>query len=362
MDASSGQARVPCKRPRAVPGNVRAWLQAGFAVALAYGVSNAAQAETLSGALTKAYRANPSLNAQRAGTRAADENVPIANSGYLPHASASADVGYLHNEFSEPTAAALGGGAAAAGVSGTTRNTSDTVPRGVGLQVTQTLFDGFRTPNSIKQAESNVFGQRETLRNVEQSVLQSAAQAYMDVLRDTAVLELRNSNIKVLEEQLRQTQDRFKVGEVTRTDVAQGEAGLAGARADYYTAQANLQNSIASFRQVVGEQPTRLEPAKPLERGLPISLAQAITISQVEHPNVQAALHNVDAAELQVKIDEGALYPTIGVTGSLQQRNDYQATSGANLFNASVVGSINVPIYEGSAPYATVRQAKETLS
>ena len=193
-------------------------------------------------------------------------------------------------------------------------------------------------------------------------MLQSAAQSYMDVLRDTAILELRNSNIKVLQEQLRQTQDRFKVGEVTRTDVAQGEAGLSGAQADFYTAQANLQNSIASFRQVVGEQPTRLEPAKPVERGLPSTLAQAIAISQVEHPNVQAALHNVDAAELQVKIDEGVLYPTIGVTGSLQRRNDNQAVSGANLFSASVVGSISVPLYDGSAPYATVRQAKEALS
>ena len=289
--------------------------------------------------------------------------MPIANSGYLPHATATGDVGYLHNEFSEPgSAAALGVGGAGVGGAGTVRSVTDTVPRGVGLQVTQTIFDGFRTPNSIKQAESNVFGQRETLRNVEQSVLQSAAQSYMDVLRDTAVLELRNSNIKVLEEQLRQTQDRFKVGEVTRTDVAQGEAGLAGSRADYYTAQANLQNSIASYRQVVGEQPTRLEPAKPIEKGLPTSLNEAIRISQIEHPNVQAALHSVDVAELQVKIAEGALYPTIGVTGSLAQRFDDQATSGANLFNASVVGSVSIPIYEGSAPYATVRLSKENLS
>ena len=366
MDGSSGHSRPPQPRWRAAQRLRACHLFVGFAALVACG---GAAAETLPGAQIKAYRANPSLNAQRAGTRAADENVPIANSGYLPHASASADVGYLHNEFFAPgssvssgAAAAGGVGGAAGGVVGATRSNSDTAPRGVGLQVTQTLFDGFRTPNSIKQAESNVFGQRETLRNTEQSVLQSAAQSYMDVLRDTAVLELRNSNIKVLEEQLRQTQDRFKVGEVTRTDVAQGEAGLAGSRAEYYTAQANLQNSIASFRQVVGEQPTRLEPAKPVEKGLPQSLASAIGISQVEHPNVQAALHNVDAAELQVKIAEGVLYPTIGVTGSVQRRDDYQATSGANLFNASVVGSITVPIYEGSAPYATVRQAKETLS
>ena len=368
MNGSSEPSRATVWRRGPLPARRIGRVFAAFGILAASGGGiGAVRAETLPGALVKSYKANPTLNAQRATTRAADENVPIANSGYLPHAVATGDVGYLHNEFSSPGSSAgglggFGGAGGGGGVGGTTRSTTDTVPRGVGVQVTQTLFDGFRTSNSIKQAESNVFGQRETLRNVEQSVLQSAAQSYMDVLRDTAVLELRNSNIKVLEEQLRQTQDRFKVGEVTRTDVAQGEAGLAGSRADYYTAQANLQNSIASFRQVVGEQPTRLEPAKPIEKGVPTSLAAAITISQVEHPNVQAALHNVDTAELQVKIAEGVLYPTIGVTGSLAQRYDYSATSGANLFNASVVGSISVPIYDGSAPYAQVRQAKENLS
>ena len=187
------------------------------------GVAAGPRAESLSGALVKAYRANPSSthNAREHAPRTRMSRSP--NSGYLPHASATADVGYLHNQISTPNRAAAGI-AVGGGAGGRTRSISDTAPRGVGLQVTKTLFDGFRTPNSIKQAESNVFGQRETLRNTEQSVLQSAAQAYMDVLRDTAVLELRNSNIKVLDEQLRQTQDRFKVGEVTRTDVAQARS------------------------------------------------------------------------------------------------------------------------------------------
>ncbi|MCW6507164.1 TolC family outer membrane protein [Hyphomicrobiales bacterium BP6-180914] len=350
-------------------------------------------AETLNGALVKAYYNNPSLNAQRAGTRAADENVPIATSGYLPHVAATGDVGYQYSNASGAGTTASSAVSAATGATGNTGSTgvggatgvggtagstgtttglgsttssgaagvADTVPRGVGLQVSQTLFDGLRTTNSVRQAESNVFGSRETLRNTVQSVLQSAAQSYMDVLRDTATLELRNSNIKVLDEQLRQTNDRFKVGEVTRTDVAQAESGLAGARADYYTAQANLQNSIASFRQVVGEQPTRLEPAQPLTRGLPTSLAQAITVSQVEHPNVQAALHNVDVAELQVKIAEGALLPTVSLSGSVAQRYDVSNVAGSSAFVGFVGGAINVPIYEGSAPYATIRQAKESL-
>ena len=364
-------------------------LLAGAAVSPAWG-------ENISSVLAKAYRNNPSLNAQRAGTRASDENVPIAESGYLPHVSASADVGFQHSDaflagtsasassttgstgLGSGTGSSIGSstGTGSAGTTGTSSTTgtggtsnsssgasgvNDTVPRGVGLQVTQTLFDGLRTTNAVRQAESNVFGSREVLRNQVQSTLQSAAQAYMDVLRDTATLELRNSNIKVLDEQLRQTQDRFKVGEVTRTDVAQAESGLAGSRADYYVAQSSLQNSIASFRQVVGEQPTRLEPAQPLIRGLPTTLAQALGVSQVEHPNVQAALHNVDVAELQVKIAEGALLPTVSVSGSVQQRYDVSSVSGSSAFVGFVGGSLSVPIYEGSAPYATIRQAKENL-
>ena len=307
-------------------------------------------AETMNSSLAKAYVNNPQLNAQRAGTRASDENVPLANSGFLPKAAATGTVGFAHSDSN------LTGGVSGLGGS------NDTIPRGVGLSVTQTLFDGFRTPNSVRQAESNVFGSRETLRNIEQSVLQSAAQSYMDVLRDTAVLDLRASNIKVLDEQLRQTQDRFKVGEVTRTDVAQAEAGLAGSRADYYTAQSNLQNSIASFRQVVGVQPTRLEAARPLERGLPSNLSTAISISQVEHPSVQSALHQVDTAQLQVKIAEGALYPTVQVQGSVSKQYDSSNFPGSESFVGTVSGGVNIPIYQGGAEYATIRQAKENLS
>ena len=388
------------------------------------------RAENLPDALSKAYFNNPNLNAQRSTTRAADENIPIANSGYMPHVSATGDLGAQYQQYSGPlttNTANIGGGtggtgtlggttgstgtgvtgttgasgalgptgigtgtgsgtgtgtlasrALAASTGNTTGNTTGTssstlggptrtdtsgtvIPRGAGITVTQTLFDGLRTTNNIRSAESNVFASRETLRNVEQSVLQSGAQNYMDVLRDTAILDLRNSNIKVLEEQLRQTQDRFKVGEVTRTDVAQAEASVAGSRADYFAAQSQLQNSIASYRQVIGEQPTRLEPARPLDRGIPPALENAIAVAMVEHPSVQAALHGVDVAALQVKIAEGALYPTLTLNGSAQQRYDVSNVGGSSALVASIVGSLNVPIYEGGASYATIRQSKEQL-
>ena len=385
------------------------------ACALMGSLSAPALAENLPNALAKAYFNNPNLNAQRATVRAADENIPIAESGYLPHVSATGDVGFQHEEASgagfssssatttstnSGTSSSVGGTTAGTGSGGTFGSTSsgtagtsagtlgtsagtlgtaggststsssvggggggnvDTVPRGAGINLTQTLFDGLRTTNNIKAAESNVFSTRETLRNIEQSVLQSGAQSYMDVLRDTAILDLRNSNIKVLEEQLRQTQDRFKVGEVTRTDVAQSEASLAGARADFFAAQSNLQNSIAGFRQVIGEQPTRLDPARPLVRNVPTSLESAVAISQVEHPSIQSALHAVDVAELQVKVAEGALYPTISLNGSAAERYDVSNVPGSQAFVGSIVGQISVPIYEGGQSYAQIRQAKEQL-
>jgi outer membrane protein len=216
--------------------------------------------------------------------------------------------------------------------------------------------------NSVRQAESNIFGSRENLRNTEQDVLLNGATAYMNVLRDTAILDLRRNNITVLEEQLRQTRDRFNVGEVTRTDVAQAESSLASSRSDYFTAQANLQTSIANFRQIIGIEPTRLEPARTIEALLPKDLNAAVDLALGEHPTIQAAFHAVDAAELQVKLVEGELYPTLNVVGSVQHDTDYLGIRNATFLNGAVQGQLSIPIYEGGEVYARARQAKETLA
>ena len=134
-----------------------------------------------------------------------------------------------------------------------------------------------------------MLGAREQLRNTEQNTLLAGVTAYMDVLRDTAILELDRNNVQVLQEQLRETRDRFTVGEVTRTDVAQAEASLAGAEATVLSAVSTLQSSIARYRQVIGDQPTSLAPVKPIAKPLPKTLPEAITISQVEHPAIVAA-------------------------------------------------------------------------
>lgn len=320
-----------------------------FLAAALGALATPAAAETLAGAMAKAYGANPDLNQQRASVRATDENVPRQMSGWRPRVSATADAGVLHTETSGFASRASNG-------------QFNTLPRGVGLQIQQNLYNGNRTVNGVKQAESAVLAARETLRNTEQTVLLNAVTGYMNVLRDTAILGLRRNNIEVLEQQVRQTRDRFNVGEVTRTDVAQVEAQLAGARADALTAQSNLFSSLAVYRQVVGTPPKNLAPGKPIEKALPKSVAAATASSQTEHPQIQSAMHSVDAAELNVKLVEGELLPTLGVTGSLAKRWDYNGASGAQAFSAQAVATLSVPLYEGGETYARVRQAKEQLA
>ena len=337
--------RVNLKAQRACG---RVWAMRGVALAVVAGLAlggATARAETIGGALIKAYFNNPDINQQRAAVRVADEGVPKATAGYRPTVTAEGDAGVQQLEAAVPNAGGLPG--------------VPSQPRGYGLTISETLWNGNRTFNGVRQAESQVMQARETLRNTEQNVLLSAVTYYMDVLRDTAILELDRNNVDVLQEQLRQTRDRFTVGEVTRTDVAQAEASLAGAQATALQAQSTLQTSIANYRQTIGDQPKNLAPVKSLEKPLPKTLAEAIAISQVEHPAIVGSLHGVDAAQLQIKIAEGALYPTVGLTGQVNQRFDETGQTVPNhILTASLVAQVNIPIYDGGATFSTIRQAK----
>jgi outer membrane protein len=302
------------------------------------------RADTLKSALIQAYRNNPQLNAERARVRAIDETVPQALSGYRPTITATADIGVQHVQ-SETAAGTVQG---------------STVPRGVGITGTQTLFNGLRTANRTRAAEGQVFAGREGLRIIEQTVLLDAATQYMNVLRDIAILDLQRRNVEVLEEQLRQTRDRFNVGEVTRTDVAQGESRLAAARSSALVAESNLTTSKAAFRRVVGVEPVRLSPGMPVDRLSPASLPGAVGRGIVEHPQITSAMYGVDVQLLQVKIAEGALYPTVALQGSVQQRWDTSPQT-QQTFSASMIGQISIPIYQGGGEYSLIRQSKETL-
>ena len=316
-----------------------------------------AHSESLLSALARAYDGNPDLNQSRANVRVRDEDAPKAQAGMRPKANISASIGPQYGTIRLPAGRSQNG----------SRIFSNDefvgYPRGATLDVSQTFFDGGRTANSVRQAESGVFAARSTLRLTEQAILQNGATAYMNVLRDTAVLSLRKNNISVLEEQLRQTRDRFQVGEVTRTDVAQAEASLEQARSELYAAQAQLKTSVANYRQIIGVEPKRLEPGRPLDSMLPKSLYEAISVALVEHPGVTAAFHQVDAAELAVKVAESALAPTLSVNAQVSTQGDaFLGSPGSRTFNAGAFGRLNVPLYQGGSEYASIRQAKEQLS
>jgi len=333
------------KAKRPVLGGVSTRLLLALSMVAASGGLVPVSAETISGALSRAYVNSPDLNQQRAATRAIDENVPKATSGYRPTITGQAQAGVQY----------LGTNASGRAIN------SHTTPGSFGLSVTQNIWNGNRTINGVRQADSQVLQSREQLRQSEQLLLANSAAAYMNVLRDTAILNLNNNNVEVLAEQLRLTQDRFKVGEVTRTDVAQAEASLAQGRANAVVSQATLQTSLAAYRQFIGIDAKSLDPARPLERMVPRSLNDALNRSQAEHPLIQAALHNVDAAALAVKINEGALMPTVGVTGTLSRAYEQQGIVGMHATTASVIGSLSMPLYDGGLSYASIRQSKELL-
>jgi outer membrane protein len=326
-------------------------------LALLSGFQGQACAETLRSALARAYAGNPDLNQSRAAVRVRDEEAPKALAGMRPKANIQASVGPEYANLRFP-----------AGRDQTTGQRQFLLekytgwPRGTTLNVQQNLFDGNRTENSVKHAESNVFAARATMRLTEQAILQNGATAYMNVLRDTAVMNLRKNNISVLEQQLKQTQDRFQVGEVTRTDVAQAEASLAQARSEFYAAQAQLKNSIANYRQLIGCDPKDLQPGSSVETFLPKSLNEAIEVALVEHPGVVSAMHQVDAAELAVKVAEAALMPNLSLNAQVSNQYDsFLGIPGSRQFSAQGAAQLNIPLYQGGAEYASIRQAKEQL-
>lgn len=317
----------------------------GIAVLSGLGWSGLSRAQDLNSALANAYRVNPDLNAARANTRGVDESVPTAKAAGRPKVSATGDIGANSIDSKSPGR----------------RGHTELFPGGVGLTVTQTLYAGGRISAGIGAAESSVLAARETLRNTEQNTLLDGVNAYMNVVRDTAILNLRQNNVNVLMEQVRQTKDRFNVGEVTRTDVAQSEARLAGSRSELALSRSNLQASIARFKQVLGLDPKKLAPVQPYSLSrLPKSQGEAVNRALQDHPAIAAALHGVDVQTLQIKVVEGELLPTVTVQGNLSRRYDTQVEKDRRS-SASIVGQVSIPLYDGGSAYSRTRAAKETL-
>ena len=336
-----------------VPGRARPGLRLGnvvrpLAVALMLSTSvvgltaKPASAESLRDALAAAYRYNPRLDAERARLRAIDEEVARANSGYRPNISSSADVGYQRNNTGPPSVA-----------------DGENNPKGYQVTASQNIFNGFRTMNGVREAEATVRAGRETLRSVEQEVLLQAVTAYMDVVRDQAIVRLRENNVTVLTRELKATQDRFSVGEVTRTDVAQAQARRAGAVSQLDLARANLKTSRATYERVVGSPPSNLREQRPHTKLIPRTREDAIGAAMRESPSVVAALYREQAARHNVDKVWGELLPSVNVDASYTHRyNPSRVTDDSEV--GTVTGRVTVPLYQQGEVQPRVRQSKHT--
>jgi outer membrane protein len=348
-------------------------LSGGAALVIAFLViavlGRPAYAETLEQALSNAYLINPVLNAERARLRATDEQVALAKSGLRPFISGSADTNYVNqnseikqsrNKNSFIDLGDLGqfpidtggssGGATSDGV---------THPGGYSVQLTQPLFEGFQNLNAIRQAKSTVQAARESLRTVEQTVLLDATTAYVNVVRDTAIVKLRENDVTVLTEQLKATKDRFDVGEVTRTDVAQAEARRSEALATLAAAQANLKTSRAAYEQIIGHPPGDLVTPPSIRHLLPTNLDTAMTLGDGENPIILAAVYQEEASLYAVEQIMGEFLPEVTLEAQYEKRFDQSQTL-KELETTTVTGRVNVPFYQGGGVSARVRQAKET--
>ncbi|MDX2259709.1 MAG: TolC family outer membrane protein [Hyphomicrobiaceae bacterium] len=317
---------------------------------------SAAHAESLNDALSSAYRYNPRIDAERARLRATDESVPRALSGYRPRINATGDVTIQDNRTRFRDEDVINRNTQ----SGSSGRTGDTIhPRGYGFSVQQNLFDGFQTPNAVGEAESNVRAGRESLRDVERQVLLDAATAYMDVVRDQAVVRLQDNNVNVLTRELTATQDRFNVGEVTKTDVAQARARRAGAVSSLDLARANLKSSRARYERVVGNAPSNLVDPPVPTRALPSSLDAALNTALNESPVVLASLYLEQASRYAVDVVRAELLPVLNLEGTYSNRFSTSSTVAENE-TTTLAGRLSVPIYEGGEVSARVRAAKHT--
>jgi len=314
--------------------------------------SYAASADTLKDAMAAAYASNPQLLAQRAALRAVDEGVSRAKSGYLPNLSGNWSYSDTKRDVIVP---------------GSPESQSDSNSDGYSLTAQQNLFRGFQDKNSTSQAKSAVKASRAQLQSVEQQILLGAVTAYMNVVRDVATVDLRQNNIQVLERQLQASQDRFRVGEVTRTDVAQSEARLENAKSALLSADAALAASRAQYRRVVGQTPGTLEtPATKPE--LPVNLDAAIELAMELSPGVLSARYNEQAAKYAVRSAKGALLPSVDAQASYSDFNSGGFNSATGFASDQTTQSkslsvrVTVPLYAGGARYSDVRRAKQVRS
>ena len=315
-----------------------------------------AQAQTLTQALADAYNTNPQLLAQRALLRATDEQVPQALANWRPTVNFAGTVGGSRSAF-------ISGSTGQARPNGSTGLSSYSTfyQNSLNLQVTQQIYSGGRTAAQTSQAINFVQSARAETLAVETSVFQAVAMAYLDVVRDQALLQVNQNNVAVLRKQLEATQDRFRVGEVTRTDVAQAEASLAQAVGQLVTAQGNLEISREEYVRAVGHPPGTL--MLPRDRpALPATGEEAASLAGNNNFSVISANFAELAARDNVDFVRGQLQPQISIVGTLNRSLAPSVTlNGSREQSGAIAAQMTIPLYEGGAIYSQTRQAQQTV-
>jgi outer membrane protein len=319
---------------------------AGLAALLA---GEVAQADTLREALARTYNSNPTIMAQRAQLRTLDEGVNVARAGLRPQVTGIAGV----NQDILTTRQATG------------RNLS------AGVDISYPLFNGGRVRNQIRAADERVLAGRANLRATEGDVFTEAVAAYMDVIRDRSIVELNRNQVSVLQTNLQASRDRFEVGDLTRTDVAQSEARLSLAQSNLAIAQGRLTASEENYRRVIGTLPDDLQPPNPLPP-LPATADQAVEIALANNPDLVSINRQIRAAGLDVNVSRAERLPTVSAVSSGRYLNNLgtaDEASGApegTIDNTSATGGLGVsariPLYQGGLVGARVRQAQALQS
>ncbi len=312
-----------------------AWLQA-----------SPAAAQSLDEALATAYSSNPTLLGARAELRSVNEGVPQALSNWRPRVTLSGSAGQQQTNVDTPI-----------GDTGTETNT----PLEAQVTLSQPLYRGGRTVAGTARAEADVQAQRARLVATEQDVLLNAVTAYTDVWRDQSILQLNINNEQVLKRQLEASQDRFTVGEITRTDVAQSEARLARATADRVASLGSLTSSRAVFQQIVGIYPGILTQPAALS-DLPRSQEEVVRAAMSNNPDLVSAKFRELSATNQVRVNIGQLLPEVDLTGELSYDKDTGALTESTVKTARVLAQITIPLYQQGLVSSQVRQSKQVAS
>lgn len=304
-------------------------------------LASTAQAEDIFQVLSQTYNSNPTLQAERAYVRSIDENVAIAKSGYRPNLSL--DGGYRDGE--NKIKKGVGNGGDYNNLTGS-------------ANVSQPVFSGFSTVNSVKAADKTVKAAQNNLANVEQNVLLEASTAYLDVLQNRAIVELQKNNEELLKKKLDETLERFKVGEVTRTDVSQARARHSQAISDRIASEGTLQASIATYIELIGSEPEELTEPTQMKSFLPESYDQALEIALNNSYTIKQAQNLYAAKGYEVYANTGALFPTVSLDGTVGRNKAEQGGIKTTTDNAEWGVNLSIPLYTGGATRAKIRQSK----